>query len=54
MFEHSLKLMLLSLQKDMRNELQSAISMLHSRIDHVEDRTDDLEKLMTEHTVAYN
>lgn len=38
----------------MRNELQSSISMLHSRIDHLEDSTDDLEKQMTEYTAAYN
>lgn len=52
--EHTLKLMLLSLQNDIRNELRSSISMLHFRIDQVEDRTDDIEKQLTEHTVAYN
>lgn len=35
--EHTLKHMLLSLQRDLRSELSSSISSLHSRIDQVEE-----------------
>lgn len=51
--KHILKLMLLCLQKDLRNELWSSIS-LHSRFYQVEKRTDDLENVIAEHTMAYN
>lgn len=46
--------MLLSLQKDLHNELCPSISTLHSRIDHAEKRTDSLGRLMTDHATAYN
>lgn len=46
--------MFLSLQRDLRNELCSPISNLHSRIDHVEECTDYLERLMSEHSTGYN
>lgn len=52
--EYTLKLMLLSLQKDLRNELPASTYSLHSRIDPVEERTDKLEKIITEHMAAYN
>lgn len=42
--EYTLKLMLLSLQKDLRKELRASTSSLHSRIDHVEESTDNLKK----------
>lgn len=46
--------MLLSLQKDPHNELHASTSSLHSRIEDVEEHTDNLEKNVTEHTGAYN
>lgn len=52
--EHTLKLMLLSLQKDLLNKLHSSISNLQSRIDHMEERTEHLERLKTENLAAYD
>lgn len=46
--------MLLFLQKDLRIALRSSISTLHFIINQVEECTDELETLMTEHTAVYN
>lgn len=46
--------MLLSLQKDLRNELHSSFSTLQHGDDRVEEHTADLEKVVTEHTAVYN
>lgn len=46
--------MFLSLQNDLRNELRNSFSNHHSRIDQVEEYTEDLERLISEHFAAYN
>lgn len=52
--EYTLKLMLKSPQKDLRNELRSSLSSLHFRVDQIEERTDMLERQVTEHTTAHH
>lgn len=50
--EQALKLMLLSPQKDLRNELRLSLFSVHTRLEHVEEHTDMLERQMTEYAFA--
>lgn len=46
--------MLLSLQKDLHNELRSSLSSVLTRLEQVEECTDMLERQITEHASTHH
>lgn len=52
--EYNLKMMLLSSQKDLCNDFRSSLSSLHSSVDQVEERTNMLERQITENASVHH
>lgn len=45
--EHSLKNMLLSLKRDLQREIHKAVMQIQSQVDHIGERTSELEQQMS-------